>query len=79
MLEYCSLWQAAPTDSHTGIERTPYVSSSLLNQYQAEGDIFQGLIITRDETCCYEYELECEVARCEFPIKEEVQDAAHSR
>lgn len=73
--------------AYTGTERTPHASLSgpIEQKKEAEGDSFLDHVTTTDKTWCHNYEpkslqqsMEWQVAPCEFPIKENVQDATLS-
>ena len=62
------------------------VCQDLLNKYKAEGDGFLDLIMTDNKMWCHHYMPGSKwqstvygVAACEFPIKENVQDATLNR
>ena len=71
MVEYCKAWarQVPQILTQEQKEHHMQVCHDLLNQYQAEGDIFHSLIITRDETCCYCYELDVKWQDMNSPAK----------
>lgn len=88
MLEYYSVYTMLIPRVLTQEQKEHHmqVCQDLLNKKkEAEGDSFLDHVTTTDKTWCHNYEpkslqqsMEWQVAPCEFPIKENVQDATLS-